>query len=175
MGNKLDLTGQRFGWLVAVSPAPDRNGKTEWHCECDCGKTAVVGTAQLRKAMTRSCGCLYAQHRGKGLVIMPYGASALNGVYDKYRRSARHRSVYFSMTKVEFEEVVSRPCHYCGDTGPERTYRGMTRTDTALGYRLPNVVACCGQCSRVKQLMGDAEFLDWISRIYRHVEVVPCF
>ena len=171
MGSRLDLMGQRFGWLVVIAPAENRNGKTHWKCQCDCGQVTTVGTAQLRKAMTQSCGCLYAQHRGKGLVILPYGASALCGVYDKYRRSARHRSVSFGLTKTEFTNTAIGPCHYCGDPGPAHTYMGIARLDVARGYWSTNVVSCCSCCSRVKQLMGDAEFLDWIARIAQHMEV----
>ena len=32
MGKVLDLTGQRFGKLVALSKAQSRNGKTYWLC-----------------------------------------------------------------------------------------------------------------------------------------------
>jgi hypothetical protein len=37
MPKALDLTGQRFGKLVARRKAPSRSGKTYWLCECDCG------------------------------------------------------------------------------------------------------------------------------------------
>lgn len=58
MGNKLDLTGMRFGRLVAQQPAENRGDRTFWLCKCDCGNTAVVGTDLLRGGKTRSCGCL---------------------------------------------------------------------------------------------------------------------
>jgi len=48
-----DLTGQRFGLLVALSY--DRG---YWTCVCDCGNAHVVYGSNLRKGFTRSCGCL---------------------------------------------------------------------------------------------------------------------
>jgi hypothetical protein len=37
MPKALDLTGKRFGRLIAISKAESRNGKTYWLCKCDCG------------------------------------------------------------------------------------------------------------------------------------------
>jgi hypothetical protein len=32
-----------------------------WNCRCDCGRAAVVWSANLKNALTRSCGCLRAE------------------------------------------------------------------------------------------------------------------
>lgn len=49
---RLDLTGQRFGRLVAVEPSdvvgPWRN--LTWICKCDCGNTAIVKGEELTLA-----------------------------------------------------------------------------------------------------------------------------
>jgi hypothetical protein len=56
MAQTIDLAGQRFGRLVAVSIAYRRNG-AYWQCRCDCGGANVVRTALLRNGHVRSCGC----------------------------------------------------------------------------------------------------------------------
>ena len=53
MGRALDLSGQRFGRLVAVSKMDGR-----WLCRCDCGGTKRAVTGHLREGATRSCGCI---------------------------------------------------------------------------------------------------------------------
>src|ERR1039458_10069171 len=54
MGGKLiDLTGQTFGRLKALS----FNGK-KWECVCDCGEKHSVAGNALRTGFTKSCGCL---------------------------------------------------------------------------------------------------------------------
>lgn len=59
-----DLTGQRFGRLVALRYAgPDGTGRTQWVCECDCGVTKVVAARSLPDGNTRSCGCLSHEDR----------------------------------------------------------------------------------------------------------------
>lgn len=54
---RLDLSGQRFGRLVANSFAYSKGGKAFWNCQCDCGNTTVVSTTNLRSGKTSSCGC----------------------------------------------------------------------------------------------------------------------
>jgi hypothetical protein len=60
MGRKaLDLTGQRFGRLVAVEKTDIRkDGKIVWKCICDCGNYCFVMSNILKRGMTNSCGCL---------------------------------------------------------------------------------------------------------------------
>ena len=59
MPKKLDLSNQRFGKLIAIKPAPNKeSGRTAWFCKCDCGKETIVGTKELRNGETQSCGCL---------------------------------------------------------------------------------------------------------------------
>lgn len=55
-----DLTGQRFGRLVCISPADERgkNGGTVWRCRCDCGNECMAVSTQLTKGCKKSCGCL---------------------------------------------------------------------------------------------------------------------
>ena len=55
-----DLTGQRFGKLMVLSPTDKRmdNGSIVWHCQCDCGNMAEVSARRLVRGKVRSCGCL---------------------------------------------------------------------------------------------------------------------
>lgn len=63
---KLDLTGKRFGRLVAMGKATkDKQGKTRWMCRCDCGKSTIVRTYCLNREDTQSCGCLSIEKRTK--------------------------------------------------------------------------------------------------------------
>ena len=56
--NIKDLTGQRFGRLVAVRYAGVSKGnQTLWECKCDCGNTVLVHAQNLKSGHTSSCGC----------------------------------------------------------------------------------------------------------------------
>ena len=61
----LDITGQRFGRLVAQAPTDrrDAGGSVVWQCRCDCGNTALYSVNELRRSGVQSCGCLYRESR----------------------------------------------------------------------------------------------------------------
>lgn len=49
----IDLTGQRFGMLVAQSYTAG-----QWSCRCDCGTVLDVEALRLRRESVLDCGCL---------------------------------------------------------------------------------------------------------------------
>lgn len=54
-----DLSGKRFGRLVAILPTEERiNRNIVWLCECDCGKQLGIKSCHLINGRTQSCGCL---------------------------------------------------------------------------------------------------------------------
>lgn len=56
--NFKDLTGQRFGRLIAVSfSGIHASGYAEWSCLCDCGQIAIAISSNLIRGVTSSCGC----------------------------------------------------------------------------------------------------------------------
>lgn len=59
---RVDITGERFGRLVALHPTSQRrSGKVMWLCQCDCGNTTLATSNSLKTGNTRSCGCLYRE------------------------------------------------------------------------------------------------------------------
>jgi hypothetical protein len=56
-----NITGQRFGRLVALEPeGRDRKGAVLWLCQCDCGATKII-SGSLISGKTQSCGCLHRE------------------------------------------------------------------------------------------------------------------
>jgi hypothetical protein len=56
--NSVDISGQRFGRLVAISRSHKANDRRWiWACQCDCGKEHKANIRELRKGSTKSCGC----------------------------------------------------------------------------------------------------------------------
>ena len=52
MGGSIDISGKRYGKLVAVTLS-----EGYWNCQCDCGETTRARTADLRRGKRTSCGC----------------------------------------------------------------------------------------------------------------------
>ena len=58
MPKALDLTGQIFGNLKAISKAPSRGKKTYWFCECLlCGNQREIQTSHIISGASKACGC----------------------------------------------------------------------------------------------------------------------
>lgn len=55
----IDITGQRFGKLIALEriPSKNKNKHTRWKCLCDCGNTVSVDLGNLMSGKSKSCGC----------------------------------------------------------------------------------------------------------------------
>lgn len=56
-----DITGQRFGRLLAVKAAQTGGGRVMWECQCDCGKAVSRSSKNLVNGTATSCGCRKAE------------------------------------------------------------------------------------------------------------------
>lgn len=57
-----DITGQRFGRLVALGPIGySSDNRLMWLCQCDCGEKSHAHGGHLRSGHTHSCGCLHRE------------------------------------------------------------------------------------------------------------------
>lgn len=54
----IDLTGFRFGRLLARVRSQKAAKGVRWSCLCDCGTVCDVAANKLRSGHTQSCGCL---------------------------------------------------------------------------------------------------------------------
>lgn len=62
---------------------------------------------------------------------------------------------------------LAGPCFYCG--GPlNPTGTGLDRKTPSKGYVLGNVVSCCGKCNEAKNSLSQAEFAEWVAKVYEH-------
>jgi hypothetical protein len=59
---RLDLTGVRFGSLVAIEYHGAREAGTYWTCRCDCGSIGQYRLSSLRSGKTRQCAECRGMH-----------------------------------------------------------------------------------------------------------------
>lgn len=59
MSKLIDITGQRFGLLLALEPSSElaTNKSKSWLCRCDCGVIKTFRSSDLRYQKVTSCGC----------------------------------------------------------------------------------------------------------------------
>ena len=69
--NQKDISGQKFGRLVAIKPTNQRQGNSKmWECKCECGNTILASIQCLKSGMVRSCGCLKTETLNKTREIL---------------------------------------------------------------------------------------------------------
>lgn len=190
MGRKpRDISGQRFGRIVAISPISTSGDEMIWDCVCDCGTQKQIGLNTLVSGNTNSCGCLRkerarllapsANKAAADIRRQPYGQSSMNSLYEKYNRTAKIRGYEFDLTKDDFKKLTSSNCFYCNKKPSqiakytnqfgEYVYNGIDRVDNGIGYTIENCVACCGICNRAKDIMSVHEFHEWIISVYTNL------
>jgi hypothetical protein len=59
-----DITGRRFGALVAVRRLGRRGKRSLWLCRCDCGREVEAVLDALACGRRTSCGCRPGRRRG---------------------------------------------------------------------------------------------------------------
>jgi hypothetical protein len=53
----INITGKRFGRLIATSEAGTKGARRFWNVKCDCGGETVARLTHLQSGATTSCGC----------------------------------------------------------------------------------------------------------------------
>lgn len=189
----LNLEGHTYGRLTVTGPS--RPGTKvqpglSWFCKCTCGNEVWVSSRLLRRPHgTKSCGCF--QRENGQLYLAKYGIrapmkkapgeAARRGLFIRYQRRARLRSLEWDLGYEEFCQITLMPCDYCGCEPAQQekgrpgnngscTYSGLDRKDNEVGYIPENVVPSCGTCNYAKRLLSVDEFLSHIDRIHAHQE-----
>lgn len=78
--NRKDYTGQRFGKLVIIEMLYNyqNKGSTYARCKCDCGNEKIILMSNIKKGLSKSCGCMEKESRhhrkhNKDLLGKKYG------------------------------------------------------------------------------------------------------
>lgn len=58
----VDISGKRFGRLVAQHRVGNETDGSRWLFLCDCGDTKVIRSKDVRRGATSSCGCISSEN-----------------------------------------------------------------------------------------------------------------
>jgi len=83
-----------------------------------------------------------------------------NRRYSIYKSSAKRKSLEFSLSHNEFNDLYQKPCNYCGSKS-----KGIDRIDNNYGYFIDNCVSCCKICNKTKQTMSLNEWYKYLYQI----------
>jgi hypothetical protein len=84
--NFIDLSGQKYGLLTVIKlsehkqKSSGRGSETIWECLCDCGNITKVYSQNIKRGLTKSCGCLFKKRmKGKSHPNWRNDLSSLHG------------------------------------------------------------------------------------------------
>lgn len=133
----LNITGQRFGKLVALKKVESRKGNTYWLCQCDCGNQKEIQTSHLTSGLTKSCGCLNKSEKPKEEFCLNCGTKLHKGQYKyccfKCQREYQ-RNIYIE--KVDNGE----------ENGLKKTGNTYKVSDSIRSYLLQKYDNKCQKC-----------------------------
>lgn len=116
----VDITGQRFGRLVALYPSRryDKSGSVIWRCHCDCGSDVDLSYNALAYSRQKSCGCQKAENNQKLQTYLTH----LDGTSIDMLRSKKipsdnttgYRGVYYIRGKYVAKIVFQKKQYFLG-------------------------------------------------------------
>ena len=100
----IDLTGKRFGRLVAIRPTDERDsdGSVIWKCKCDCGNITYAKTGHLKNGYIKSCGCLQKENR---MLITATESKILKYNINKNNTSG-HKGISYSKENHKYKAYI---------------------------------------------------------------------
>lgn len=102
--NFKDLTGQRFGKLVAIEAILDQNTKKyKWICQCDCGNIVTVLGTSLTSHNTQSCGCI--KSIGENNIQSLLNTNNINFIY-QYRVIINNMLYIYDFALIQNNKVI---------------------------------------------------------------------
>ena len=99
MGALIDLTGQRFGRFVVIKRDFTKGGMLYWSARCDCGAERIVVGGNLKRGISKSCGCYHRDRTSKRFRTHGLSGSSTFNIWKGmlarcYRRKSRSYKNY---------------------------------------------------------------------------------
>ena len=148
MGAFVDLTGKRFGRLVAVSKTKLRNRdhRIVWVFKCDCGATTQKANKDVVSGNTQSCGCLDREHRANHIKKMSTHQKSHTPTYQiwsdmkKRCRNKNHwaHKKYYGGRGIDYCPEWEKFESFLSDMGERPGDLTLDRIDNNKGYSKEN-------------------------------------
>lgn len=149
----LNLTGKRFGRLVAIKPTGKKTPEGRvWYCECDCGGSIETTARSLNSGRTTSCGCKQREHATKlGLSNVGKNNPAYNhNLTDEQRATNKFHRTSYEAKRLRTQAYTRDgfKCRVCGGNDKRIVAHHLESFADNIDARfeLDNLVTLCEGC-----------------------------
>lgn len=150
----------------------DSNKHVYYLCMCKCGNLVSKRLDKLKSAKINLCEECKAINESRSVI------SAINRIYNEYRKSAARRNLAFDIKIEDFILMINSFCHYCGSPPSNKIqtksgyfyYCGIDRLNNLIGYVIDNCRASCKQCNFSKYTLTKEDFVNWARQVVKHNE-----
>lgn len=161
MGKKeVDLTGLKFFKLTILKKLRRvRRATFEYECICECGQIVITQTRGAKPYVKCCKNCrpkIVSWRKG----IFNEKVDKFSTLRHRYKKGATDRNLTFNLSREQFEDLIIKPCYYCGSCCESKQmynkremvyYTGIDRVDNSIGYEINNCVPCCKICNILKK------------------------
>ena len=138
----IDITGQRFGRLVAITHVNSRG----WLCRCDCGRETIAKSGILNSGGRKSCGCLRTEltvlrsykhgHKGRNRQSATY--SVWKGMITRCTNCKTRDWKFYGARGITVCERWHDFTNFLADMGERPDGLTIDRINNKLGYSPDN-------------------------------------
>ena len=154
----IDMIGKKFGRLTVIkSVRKNKCGDTYFKCKCECGSEIEALGANLRRNLTKSCGCLQKEIassiHAKNIAGQKFGYLTAIEPTDKRSGSfivwrchcdyCGNDNALISIGNLMNGQVSCGKCSYAADRARERMTIWKTAIEKVLALRFCKMVSRC--------------------------------
>lgn len=139
-----NITGQRFGKVVALGVIKRRDGKGEliWLVQCDCGNKKEISGVLLRNGSSQSCGCLAREQAAKRLFTHKMTGTRTHGIWggmlDRCYNAKSRAYKWYGAKGIKVCQRWHKFENFLADMGEKPTGLSIDRIDPKKGYNPGN-------------------------------------
>jgi len=93
--------------------------------------------------------------------------------YSKYKIEAKNRNYQFNIPEdifYYFRDYCN--CYICNKQSNKNHKNGIDRVNNNIGYKVSNILSCCGMCNIMKKNMKIKDFINHCDKIYKHQRII---
>jgi hypothetical protein len=142
----------------------------------DCGTTlteAMRAKGKHEKLLRRCVPCykkmvlIESQRTPRERLYKAEAFANKHVLWNHYVKSAQKRRIDFAISKTVFQDLIIKPCFYCGYV-KEGEVNGLDRLDNNKGYLQENLMPSCTTCNLLKGTQHPQEFIDKMTAIHTY-------